>query len=166
MKCQIRLLIVFGILSALIAGQASAADPEITARKVMELVEKSVQLIQEKGPEAAFPILSDPDGEFVDGDLYVFTYDMDGTIIQHLRPRLVGKNMMNIKDKEGKCLACDFVRIAKEEGRGWSQYWWPKPGSGELSVKVSYIMKVPDQELFVGAGVYDITKDEVEAALK
>jgi cytochrome c len=166
MKSQIQLSIVFGALLLLMANPVSAADPEITPQKVVSLVEKSVQLIQEKGPEAAFPVLSDPEGEFVDGELYVFTYDMDGTIVQHLRPRLVGKNMMNIKDKEGKCLACDFVRIAKEEGRGWSQYWWPKPGSREVSVKVSYIMKVPNHELFVGAGVYDLTREDVEAALK
>ena len=166
MKSQIQLSIVFGALLLLMANPVSAADPEITPQKVVSLVEKSVQLIQEKGPEAAFPVLSDPEGEFVDGELYVFTYDMDGTIVQHLRPRLLGKNMMNIKDKEGKCLACDFVRIAKEEGRGWSQYWWPKPGSREVSVKVSYIMKVPNHELFVGAGVYDLTREEVEAALK
>ncbi|QTA88575.1 Double Cache 2 domain-containing protein [Desulfonema magnum] len=78
----------------------------------------------------------------------------------------MGKNMMNIKDKYGKCLACDFVRIAREKGMGWSQYWWPKPGSGELSLKISYIMKVPNHELFVGVGVYDMTLKEVEAAIK
>ncbi len=141
------------------------AEP-ITPQRVVEWVEKSVKLIEEKGPDMAFPLLSDPKGDYVDGELYVFTYNMDGTIVQHLRPRLVGKNMMNIKDKNGKCLACDFVRIAKEEGKGWSQYWWPKPGSKEFSLKISYIMKIPNHELFLGAGLYDMTLEEAKAAMK
>ncbi len=165
MKSKSRLSVMFWIVTALVANGVHAEEQKITPQQVVDLVKRSVQLIEEKGPDTAFPVLSDPKGDYVDGDLYVFTYNMDGAIIQHLRPKLVGKNMMNIKDKEGKCLACDFVRIAKEEGQGWSQYWWPKPGSGELSVKVSFIMKVPGHELFVGAGVYDITKEEVEAVV-
>ena len=146
--------------------QAQASDQKIEPQKVVDTVKTAVQLIVEKGAKDAFPLLSDPNGKYVDGDLYVFTYNMDGTIIQHLRPALVGKNMMNVKDQKGKCLACDFVRIARDEGSGWSQYYWPKPSTNELSVKVSYIMKVPGQEMFVGAGVYDITKEQAEAAMK
>jgi signal transduction histidine kinase len=150
----------------MISNQVRGQSKEITPQLVVEHVKKAVKLIEEKGPDIAFPILSNPEGEYVDGDLYVFTYDMEGTIIQHLRPKLVGKNMMNIKDKEGKCLACDFLRIAREEGQGWSQYWWPRPGSGKLSVKVSYIMKVPNHEMFVGVGVYDMKIEEVKSLMK
>ncbi len=154
------------VLPLMISNQVRGQSIEITPQLVVEHVKKAVKLIEEKGPDIAFPILSDPEGEYIDGDLYVFTYDMEGTIIQHLRPKLVGKNMMNIKDKEGKCLACDFLRIAKEEGQGWSQYWWPRPGSGELSVKVSYIMKVPNHEMFVGVGVYDMKIEEIKSLMK
>ncbi len=152
------------ICAGLILAQTALAS-EITPQKVVEHTRKAARLIEKMG-EAAFPLLSDPDGEYVDGDLYVFTYNMDGTIVQHLRPALVGKNMLNIKDKAGKCLACDFVRIAKEEGEGWSQYWWPKPSTGELAVKVSYIVKVQGRDYFAGVGVYDMTKAEAEAAME
>ncbi|MDM8550545.1 cache domain-containing protein [Desulfobacterales bacterium HSG2] len=160
------ILILCGVLLVFCTTAVQAGDQKVTPQQVIELVKKAVKLIQEKGPDQAFPILSDPKGEFVHGDLYVFTYNMDGTIVQHLRPKLVGKNMMNIKDKKGKCLACDFLRIAREKGEGWSEYWWPRPGSGELSLKVSYIMRVPNMELFAGVGIYDITKKEVEEAMK
>lgn len=141
------------------------AEQTISPTRVKNLVEKAVKLVEEKG-DAVFPLLSDPNGEFVDGDLYIFTYNMDGTIIQHLRPKLVGMNMMNIMDKKGKCIGCDFVRIAKEEGAGWSEYYWPKPSTKTIAVKTSYIMKVPGKERFVGAGVYDLTKEEAEAGVK
>jgi hypothetical protein len=148
------------------AVSLQADTQKMTPQRVANHVKKAVDLIVAKGANEAFPLLSDPNGAYVDGDLYVFTYNMEGTIVQHLRPKLVGKNMMNIKDKKGKCLACDFVRIAKEEGAGWSQYYWPKPSTKKLAVKVSYIMKVPGQELFVGAGVYDLTKEEAEKAMQ
>lgn len=161
-----KMIATIACLTLLAAALVQAEAQSITPQQVVNLVEKSVNLIEEKGPTVAFPLLSDPEGDYVEGELYIFTYNMDGTIVQHLRPKLVGKNMMNIKDKDGKCLACDFLRIAREEGSGWSQYWWPKPGSGKLSVKVSYIAKVPNYDLFVGAGIYDMTKEEVEAATK
>lgn len=158
--------ILCGVFLGVCAVAVQAGDPKVTPQQAVEFVKKAVKLIQEKGPEQAFPILSDPKGEFVHGELYVFTYNMDGTIVQHLRPKLVGKNMMNIKDKKGKCLACDFLRIAKEKGEGWSEYWWPRPNSSKLSLKVSYIMKVPNMELFAGVGVYDLTKKDAEEAMK
>ena len=144
---------------------SAQAGQKISPTRVKNLVEKAVKLIEEKG-DSCFPQLSDPHGQFVDGDLYVFTYNMDGTIIQHLRPKLVGMNMMNIMDKKGKCIGCDFVRIAREDGSGWSEYYWPKPSTKQIAVKTSYIMKVPGKPRFVGAGVYDLTKEQAEVAVK
>ena len=57
------------------------------------------------------------------------------------------------------------MRVAKELGAGWSEYYWPKPNAKTASVKVSYIMKVPGKERFVGCGVYDMTKEEAEKAM-
>ena len=166
MTKKLFLVMVCGLMVMAFAFSALASDDKIDPKKVKALVEKAVDLIVEKGEVVAFPLLSDPNGDYVDGDLYVFSYNMDGTIIQHLRPKLVGMNMMNIMDKRGKCIGCDFVRIAKEEGAGWSEYYWPKPSTKEITVKTSYIMKVPGMERFVGAGSYDITKEEAEAATK
>ncbi len=149
-----------------ISSNVQAEDKSVTVKKVMDMVRKAVKLIQEKGPDIAFPIISDPNGEFVDGELYVFSYNIDGTIVQHLRPELVGKNMMSVKDKYGKCFACDFIKIAREQGEGWSQYWWSKPGSSELSLKVSYIMKVPNMDYLSGVGVYDMTIEDVKNAIE
>jgi len=33
-------------------------------------------------------------------------------------------------------------------------YMWPKPGKNTPAKKTTYIYKVPDQDVFVGAGVY------------
>jgi cytochrome c len=156
---------ICGLLLLMGFSPVQASDKKIEPQLIVDTVKAAVALIAEKG-EAAFPILSQPNTKYNQGDLYVFTYNMDGVIIQHAWPHMVGTNMMNVKDPNGKCMGCDFVRIAKEEGAGWSEYQWPKPTTKALATKVAYIMKVPGKEMFVGAGVYDMTKQEAEKGTK
>lgn len=152
------------ITSNAVAGDAAAKKSEITPQQCVDLVETSVKLINEKGEKDAFALLTDPAGDYVKGSLYVFIYDLDGTIVAHLNPKLVGKNLLGIKDVKGKAFAAEFVEIAKSEsGKGWSQYWWPRPGEKKPSLKTSFLMKVPGKDLLVGVGVYDISVEQVEA---
>ena len=139
---------------------------EITPQRVVDHVDKAVQLIVDKGADEAFKLLTDPNSEWVDGDLYVFVYDFSGNIVAHLNKKLEGKNLMKFKDKNGKVFAAEFMEIAKSpKGEGWSEYWWPKPGEKTASPKVSYIKRVPDQDLLVGVGVYDFTLEEAQKAV-
>ena len=47
-----------------------------------------------------------------------------------------------------------FKDIANGPGKGWTEYWWPKPGEKKPSLKRTYIMRVPGQNLYIGAGYY------------
>jgi len=79
---------------------------------------------------------------------------MDGTMIAHpIKASLVGKNLIDLKDSEGKEFFKDMIKVAKESGSGWVDYMWPKPGEEKPSPKTSYVLKVND-DVFVGAGVY------------
>jgi hypothetical protein len=68
---------------------------------------------------------------------------MKGTIIGHpIMPHLRNKNVLSMKDAKGKMFGNDFLAIAKSpKGHGWSEYYWPKPGAKEPTLKVSYILK-------------------------
>jgi signal transduction histidine kinase len=48
-----------------------------------------------------------------------------------------------------------MVDIAKGKVEGWTEYMWYKPGEKALSKKISYINRVPGQNLLVGAGIYE-----------
>jgi cytochrome c len=90
---------------------------------------------------------------------YIFVYDLKGTIIAHgANPKLVGKNLMGLKDVKGNMFAAEFVAVAKNPGHGWVEYWWPKKGSKVPQQKVSYIVRVPNQDMLVGAGLNDYSK--------
>ena len=153
------LTVGFGLPAAPV--MAEDANPQA----IVDLVNNAVQLIVDKGEEDAFALLTDPNGEWVSGDLYVFVYDLSGTIKAHLNKKLEGKNLMNLKDVKGKVFAAEFVSIAKsEQGEGWCEYYWPKPNEKEASPKVSFIKRVPGKDLLVGLGVYDLTLDDARKA--
>jgi cytochrome c len=141
------------------ASQLWAAD-EATAKEVKAKCEEASKVLSEKG-DAALPEFNEK-GKWDWKDSYVFVYDMDGKIIGHpVMAHLRGKDALGMKDIKGKLFAVDFLDIAKSaSGHGWSQYVWPKPGAKEPCVKVSYIMKVPGKNMFVGAGIHDISKEE------
>ncbi len=159
------LVFLLMVVVATFALQHMAWADKATPKEIVQKVEEAAKLIAEKGEEA-FGVINDKNGPFVWKDTYCFVFDMNGTIVAHPdKPGLIGKNLMNTKDVKGKIFAAEFVAIAKSpQGKGWSEYYWPKPGEKEPSLKVSYIAKVPGRDYLVGAGVYDLTKEEAEKA--
>ncbi len=127
-------------------------------REVIQMVRDGVAFLSEKGRDGLAEI-SDPKGKWVKGDLYLFVYGMKGdergVIIGHPRPGLLGKNFLRFRDKNGKIIAADFLRIAEsEKGEGWSQYWWPKLEGTQPELKLTYIANVPGKDMFAGVGIY------------
>ena len=55
---------------------------------------------------------------------------------------------------EPKMLFAEFVIMAGTKGEGWVDYMWPKPGESKPSQKETYIYRVPNTSIFVGAGIY------------
>jgi len=153
----IMLVVFMGILLASSALAESATRDECVTK-----CKEAVQLIIEKGQEAALPELNNKDGKFVWKDSYVFVLDFSGKHLTHpLRPELVGKNVIDTK-VDGKFLVKEMIEVAKIKGEGWVEYMYPKPAELKkpekeriLSKKVTYIYRVPDKDIFVGAGVWE-----------
>jgi len=127
-------------------------------REVIQLTKDAAVFFSEKGRDGLSEI-NDPKGRWVKGELYVFAYGLKGeergVIIGHPRPGLLGKNFLRFRDRNGKIIAADFLRIAEsEKGEGWSEYWWPKLDGAEAEPKLSYIVNIPGKDMFVGVGIY------------
>jgi cytochrome c len=89
-------------------------------------------------------------------DTYVFVYDCTADkMTGHPKAALVGKPIMDLKDKKGNLFFAKLCDAAKKPKGGWVEYWWPKPGSDEGYRKITYTLSVPNTTLQVGAGVYD-----------
>ena len=112
-----------------------AAD--LTPQRVVDHVDKAVQLILDKGEAEAYPLLTDPKGEWVDGDLYVFIYNFNGDIVAHLNQKLVGKNLMKVKDVKGNVFAAEFVayRQKRTKAKAGANTGGPNPAPRRLHPK-------------------------------
>lgn len=133
--------------------QAISAFSGGTANDAKRLVEKAAGLVESAGKQAAFARFNDPHGEFVERDLYIFVYGMDGVVLAHGgNPTLIGKNMYSATDAHGKHFVQDRIELARKASSGWQDYMFKNPESGEVESKTSFIRRVGD--MIVGCGVY------------
>jgi cytochrome c len=136
---------------AALAG-ATAAQAA-TAEEAKALSERAAAYIKEVGPEKAFADFSRPDGGFVKGELYVFCYDHDGINRAHGgNPSFVGKNLLHMKDPDGKEPNAMIVETGFAKGEGWVDFKWPNPVSKKIERKSAYVIRSGD--VVCGVGYY------------
>lgn len=142
----------------------AAVEPADTLTKeetrAKNLVDKAVKLMLAEGQtpdgqKAVFLRFENPDGGFIDGEYYLFIYDLSGTVLAHgAQPDIIGKNLIDKTDANGVKMIADMVRIAKEKGSGWIDYLWPYPGTGEIRAKRAWIARPGQMDMFIGCGFY------------
>jgi len=145
--------LVFG-LSIMMAGATAFAADKGSADEAVAMVKKAVTYMKENGKDKAFAEFANTaNTQFHDRDLYIFVYDLNGNNLSHgNNPKMVGKNLIDMKDHDGKYIIKGFVDMANAKGKGWVDYKWPNPVTKTVEQKSSYIEKV-DKMIF-GAGIY------------
>lgn len=120
MKKSIVVVAFLGAQLAL-AGGALAAGERGTEPEAQAMVKQATALIKSAGPEKAYKSFTDhPDGAFKDRDLYVFVYDFEGNCLaQGANPKMVGKNLLGMKDVDGNALIKGMIDLVKAKGSGW-----------------------------------------------
>src|SRR6266498_4013846 len=72
------------------------------AGKAVDLVKKAAGYYKTNGMEKALDEFSNTKGQFRDGELYVFAYDLTGTMLAHPNNTLIGQNLNEVPDSDGK----------------------------------------------------------------
>ncbi len=151
------MLRIFALLTVLlagatVAGAALAAEPEHGTRdQAVAMVKRVETMFQKDGAGATFKAITAR--TFNDRDLYPFVYTLDGTdcVAHGANSAMVGKNLIGLKDQDGKFLIRELSEAAKKGG-GWVDYKWPNPITKLIEAKSSYVERMGD--FFVGVGVY------------
>ncbi len=123
---------------------------------VVDAVTDAVGQIEKNG-KAAFALFHDPTGPFLVKDAYIFVVDRNGVdLVNPGFPNLEGRNILDVKDTQGKPLIREMLEVAEASGSGWVDYMWPKPGESVSTLKSTYVSKAQmgDQWVLVGCGVY------------
>ncbi len=125
------------------------------AREVKSLVEKAASAFQEKGKDYTLKLLNASAGPFKKKHFYVISLDFAGNVLATSANRkLVGKNVLNLKDSEGKLFCKEMIQVAKDPGSGWVEYRWKRHGEKDPTMKRTFVMRVPGDDTLVASGYY------------
>ncbi|UGQ46557.1 cache domain-containing protein [Massilia endophytica] len=143
------------LLAGLLAGASftASAVETVTKPEAETMVRKAVAYLKAHGRENTFAEVNKKDGQFVDRDLYIVVYGLDATVHAHgANARMVGKNLMEIKDVDGKAFVKERVTMAQKKVPFWQEYKFTNPVSGKIEPKAMYC--IPEEDLVVCGGVY------------
>ncbi len=139
---------------ALLAGCYQIACAE-TGDDAKALAEKAAVYWNKNGKAQALSAFNDPNGQFVKGDMYIVAHDFSGVMIANgSNPKLVGSNLMELKDPNGKPILKAMLDVAKTKGSGWVEYTWTNPVTKKVQLKATYVKKIEGENAFVGCGYY------------
>ena len=136
-----------------LAGPIFAQGKRGTQDEAKAMVKKAIEYYKANGREKAFAEFSNPHGKFVDGDLYIFVYDLQGKCLAHGgNPKMIDKDLILMKDADGKAFVKERIEIAKTKGSGWQDYKFNNPVTKEIEKKTAYVEKVDN--VIIGCGAY------------
>ncbi|MYN10920.1 histidine kinase [Massilia sp. FT127W] len=148
-----RLMLLTLATTLLLAQLPARAAERGNADEAMAMAKKAIAYLKAHGKEKAFAEINDPRGQFTDRDLYVVVYDLNGKNLAHgQNPRMIGKDLIDIRDGDGKYYMRERLEIAKTKGKGWQDYKFLDPLTKKIEPKSMYIEKVDD--LIIGCGIY------------
>jgi hypothetical protein len=97
-------------------------------RQLVTLVEEAATLIEQKG-DGAFKQFGVKGSKWWIDQYYIFVYAVDGTCLFHpIEPELIGKNLMTLRDMDGKPVVqmiADIARKTEKDASGRVFYLWP-----------------------------------------
>ncbi|WP_053197027.1 methyl-accepting chemotaxis protein [Herbaspirillum hiltneri] len=140
-------------LATSLAQSVSAFRLENHTEDAVAMVRRAVQHVKQQGKDAALADFSRPTSEFKQRDLYINVIDLNGNTLAHgENAKLIGRNLIDLKDADGKLFIKQFVDTATGAGKGWIDYRWPNPVTAVLEEKTTYIEEV--NGLVIGCGIY------------
>jgi cytochrome c len=147
---------VAAVVAALsILGWSSLAATGATKDEAVAMVKKAVAAIKAEGPDKAYAKISDPAGPFVDRDLYIVVYGLDGMVLAHgADAKRIGTNQIDDKDPDGKAFVKERVELAATHASFWQTYKFKNPVTQKVEPKEMYCERL-DQTVVCG-GVYQL----------
>ncbi|MGZ8262695.1 MAG: cache domain-containing protein [Burkholderiales bacterium] len=138
-------------LTASLAAAPAFSAESATAPEAEAMVKKGVAYMKANGGEKAYAEITNKKGQFTDRDLYLVVYRLDGMVLAHgQNEKMVGRNLIDLKDIDGKEFVRERVQLAKAKGTFWQDYKFTNPVSKKIEPKSMYCERVDDVALCGG----------------
>lgn len=140
--------------TALCLLSASAMANEPTEKDAIAMAERGAAMVKAKGKEEVMKRITAKDPDFVQGSLYIDMRDVKtGIVLAHpYNPSIVGKDLTDVPDANGKKYRREIIELAAAKGKGWVDYQYKNPTSGKIEPKTTYILLVDG--VVLEAGLY------------
>jgi signal transduction histidine kinase len=140
--------------TALCLLSATAMANEPTEKDAIAMAERGAAMVKAKGKDEVMKRISAKDPDFVQGSLYIDMRDVKtGIVLAHpYNPSIVGKDLTDVPDANGKKYRREIIELAAAKGKGWVDYQYKNPTSGKIEPKTTYILLVDG--VVLEAGLY------------
>lgn len=136
------------LLMTSLAAHAAATSDDATA-----MVKKGVAFMKSYGKDKGHAEISSKTSQFKKDDLYLVVYGLDGTVHAHgANEKMIGKNLIELKDIDGKLFVKERVEMARTKATFWQDYKFTNPETKKIEPKSMYCEKLDDA--VVCGGVY------------
>jgi cytochrome c len=147
--------VVYALAAAALVTQAPAfAKAEFASKdEAVAMVKKGVAYIKGNGREKGYAEITNKKGRFIDRDLYLVVYGLDGTVFAHgANEKQVGHNLIDLKDIDGKLFVKERVELAQKQPSFWQEYKFTDPVTRKIEPKEMYCERLDD--VVVCGGIY------------
>jgi cytochrome c len=133
-------------LAASVDNAFSATPNEAAAvARAVNTVTNAVQFFKDNGRANALAEFNNPKGRFNYVEMYIFAYNTNGTMIANCRNKnLVGMQLINLPDADGKLYVKAIVDMAKARGKGAVDYSYENPDTDGVESRRVYFQRVDD----------------------
>ena len=102
------------------------------------------------------------------GTGYFFINRNTSCVLHPIKPSLEGKDLVDLKDSDGKYFIREFAELAKNQKEGFCLYKWYNPTSKKVEDKLTYIFYFAPFDWIVGTGFYlpEVERQKKKEALE
>ena len=145
-------LLTGALLCFTLTGAYAAAEP--TQKDAIAMAERAAAFTKAHGREELIKKITAKDPDYVQGSMYIYMRDFNsGVNIAHpFNQSIIGKDLNDVPDTNGKLYRRDIMDVAKKDGKGWVDYMYKNPENNKIEAKTAYILRAGDVVLV--AGIY------------
>lgn len=133
---------------------AAMAVTEPGEKDAIAMAERGAAFMKSHGRDEMMKKITARDPDYVQGSLYVDMRDIKtGIVLAHpINPSIVGKDLTDVPDADGKKYRREIIELAAQKGKGWVDYKYKNPITNKIEQKTTYILRVGD--VVLEAGIY------------
>jgi cytochrome c len=148
----VKILVVTSVCLCFASAVALAAEP--TEQDAIALVEKGVAFMKAQGKDELIKRINAKDPAFYHGSLYLHMREAKNSVMlaHPANPALIGKDLTEVPDTNGKKYRVEIIQLAATKGKGWVDYTYRNPENGKIEPKTTYLQRVGD--IVLEAGIY------------